>query len=131
METPKRNEAVALWVPNGHLLPDGSWEPGDGTLVFKHEASEFEEQHGFPLYPQSVVDALQGEVSRLRAQLDASMKFIDGLGADLHNRRTADWYPEGAHDAATSMSEDMRLLGNACSDFDPYALNLEPPTDGR
>jgi len=47
-----------------------------------------------------------------------ALDFIEGIGSDLHNRRTADWYPEGANNAAISMSEDMRLLGNACADFD-------------
>lgn len=56
------------------------------------------------------------------------LKFIDGIRDELHNRRTADWYPEGAHNAAAQMSEDMRLLGNACADFDPYTLTGADPT---
>jgi len=49
--------------------------------------------------------------------LQKALDFIDDIRQELHNRRTADWYPEGANNAALSMSEDMRLLGNACADF--------------
>jgi hypothetical protein len=44
--------------------------------------------------------------------LKEAQDVIYGLRQDLHHRRIADWYPEGAHNAAESMSEDMRLLGN-------------------
>lgn len=94
-----------------------------------------------PLYSAATVAALEAEVERLRQhsydteqawlaervraeaaerRVAECLRFIDGVRDDLHNRRTADWFPEGAHDAATSMSEDMRLIGNACTEFDPY-----------
>ncbi len=57
-------------------------------------------------------------ITALLADLDAAVAFIDDLRQDLHSRRIADWYPEGAHNAASSMSEDMRQLGNRCADFD-------------
>jgi|GEM_PF-2895506 len=53
----------------------------------------------------------------LLADLQRAQDFIDGIRQELHQRRVADWYPEGAHNAAEQMSEDMRLLGNACADF--------------
>lgn len=57
-----------------------------------------------------------------------ALVFIEGLRDDLHNRRVADWYPEGANNAALQMSEDMRLIGNRCAEF----LNAHPdaPADG-
>ncbi|MEN1996850.1 hypothetical protein [Stenotrophomonas bentonitica] len=57
----------------------------------------------------------------LLAELQRAQDFIDGIRQELHQRRVADWYPEGAHNAAEQMSEDMRLLGNACADFDTSA----------
>jgi len=54
----------------------------------------------------------------LLKELLRAQEFIDGLMQELHGRRISDWYPEGANNAALSMSEDMRLLGNACADFD-------------
>ena len=57
-------------------------------------------------------------IAELTAEVARAMEFIEGIGSDLLNRRVADWYPEGAHDAASSMGEDMRLIGNACMDFD-------------
>jgi len=57
-------------------------------------------------------------IRALLADLDAAVAFIDDLRQDLHSRRVADWYPEGAHNAAEAMSEDMRRLGNRCADFE-------------
>ena len=61
-------------------------------------------------------------VNELNAQLlealTKSLAFIDGIREDLHSRRATDWFPEAANNAATDMSEDMRLIGNACADFD-------------
>ena len=68
----------------------------------------------------AMTDARNAEAERADAaerRVAECLKFIDGVRDDLHNRRTADWSPEGAHDAATSMSEDMRLIGNACAEF--------------
>lgn len=52
--------------------------------------------------------------------LSRAESFIDGIREELHQRRVCDWYPEGAHNAAAQMSEDMRLIGNACADFNVY-----------
>ena len=60
------------------------------------------------------------EAGRMREALEAlrlAEEFIEQVGNDLHNRRCADWYPEGAHSAAEAMSEDMRLIGNDCMGF--------------
>lgn len=56
--------------------------------------------------------------------LRQAQAFIDGMRSDLHSLRATDWFPEGAHDAASSMSENMRLLGNACADFDCIGAGL-------
>ena len=55
------------------------------------------------------------------SQLQQALDFISEIGAELLHRRSTDWYPEGANNAALSMSEDMRLIGNACADFAPTA----------
>ena len=69
MTTGTKVEAVALWVPNGHTLRDGSWEDGPGDLVRIDEASDFQKLHGFPLVPASAITALEGEVAMLRDAL--------------------------------------------------------------
>lgn len=66
MTTETKVEAVALWVPNGHTLRDGSWEDGPGDLVRIDEASDFQKLHGFPLVPASAITALKGEVERAK-----------------------------------------------------------------
>ncbi|MFX1724975.1 hypothetical protein [Stenotrophomonas sp. AS1] len=58
----------------------------------------------------------------LLAELQRAQEFIDSIRQELHQRRVADWYPEGAHNAADQMSADMRLLGNTCADFDTSAV---------
>lgn len=60
----------------------------------------------------------------LEGALQEAVEFIDGLGAELLNERTADWYPEGANNAASHMSEAMRLAGNRCADY--QALTAQP-----
>lgn len=62
----------------------------------------------------SMLRQVASDAARI-AELEA---FIAGVGNDLLQRRVADWYPEGAHNAASAMSEDMRLIGNACIDID-------------
>jgi len=70
--------------------------------------------------------ALLDERDRLIGELRLAEQFIEQVGNDLHNRRCADWYPEGAHNAAEAMSEDMRLIGNDCMGFDArQALSQE------
>lgn len=74
MTTETKVEAVALWVPNGHTLRDGSWEDGPGDLVRIDEASDFQKRHGFPLVPASAITALEGEIECLRVQLAGSQE---------------------------------------------------------
>lgn len=61
---------------------------------------------------------LASQRADLLEALQNANAFIEGLQDDLHKRRVADWYPEGANNAALQMSEDMRLLGNECANFD-------------
>jgi hypothetical protein len=73
----------------------------------------------------AAISALLAERDAAVKERDAALEFIDDLRQDLHSRRVADWYPEGAHNAAAAMSEDMRLLGNRCADFEVVG-NAEP-----
>ena len=57
-------------------------------------------------------DQAASELSRLQAERDRAVEIIDWAREELHQRRVADWFPEGAHNAAEQMSEDMRLIGN-------------------
>lgn len=65
------------------------------------------------------------ELEITKRKLEAALGFIDNMGCDLLHRRVADWYQEGAHNAAEQMSEDMRLFGNACMEYE--ALSDELP----
>ena len=56
---------------------------------------------------------LTAENERLLRVVEQALVFIECTAIDLHNRRCTDWYPEGAQNAASQMSEDMRLIGNA------------------
>ena len=76
---------------------------------------EHEREHTGCLREQLAALAEQNEKQR-KALLSAN-DFIFTLQQDLHSERCTDWYPEGAHNAATSMSESMRLIGNSCADF--------------
>ena len=63
------------------------------------------------------VAALATQRDELLEALLLSDQFIDHIREDLHSERAANWYPEGANNAALSMSESMRLIGNRCADF--------------
>ena len=83
-------------------------------------------------------DDARERVRQLEALLERADAFIHDLGQDLHSQRVADWYPEGAHNAAETMSEAMRNLGNACADFcvstapaPSAALSDRPVTEGE
>jgi len=87
---------------------------GAHTELSERELLEDEKERGWtqkPLYPASTVAALKARAAELE-------DFIVGIGQDLHHERVADWYPEGANNAALAMSESMRLIGNRCVDFD-------------
>lgn len=72
-------------------------------------------------FPAPVAETAGEAVARdkLVAGLADALAFIDDMGTDLHHARVADWYPEGAHNAASQMSEDMRLAGNRCAAYEP------------
>lgn len=70
------------------------------------------------------VDAIQKKCDDLSSRLEKAQSVIDGTREDLHQRRIADWYPEGEHYAAARMSEDMRLIGNSLA-----AVDLGIPTE--
>lgn len=59
------------------------------------------------------------DLESVKRQLEEALGFIDNMGCDLLHRRVADWFPEGAHNAASQMSEDMREFGNACMAYKP------------
>ena len=61
--------------------------------------------------------ALDEQNEKQRKALLSANDFIFTLQHDLYSERCTDWYPEGAHNAATAMSESMRLIGNRCADF--------------
>lgn len=72
-------------------------------------------------YAQQARADLEAENQRLREALERAELFIDEVRQDLHHERIADWYPEGAHSSAASMSESMRVIGNRCADFEARA----------
>lgn len=76
------------------------------------------------------------DFARLQAERDRAVEIIDWAREELHQRRVADWFPEGAHNAAEQMSEDMRLIGNRLADLDfstlpPPVKEAEPPAPSR
>lgn len=92
----------------------------------------------FPRRVQKVTDALkrkhEKELAALAEQNEKQRKallsandFIFTLQHDLYSERCTDWYPEGAHNAATAMSESMRLIGNRCADFTDVVEALTIP----
>lgn len=73
---------------------------------------------------REIINAKDAEIKRLRDALLHADQFIDSIREDLHSQRTADWYSEGAHNAASAMSESMRLIGNRCADYDAILAAL-------
>ena len=71
--------------------------------------------------------ALAEQNEKMREALLSANDFIFTLQQDLHSERCTDWYPEGAHNAAESMSESMRLIGNSCADFTDVVEALTIP----
>lgn len=61
-------------------------------------------------------------------QLKQALAFIDRIGAELLSRRCTDWYPEGVHDAAVSMCNDMGSLADECIQFDVGPVEQPQPT---
>lgn len=105
-----------VWLTNEQVQTlnerHGWFKHGDGqsgvSRAFANDAVEAHER-------------LRAAAPELLAELQRAQEFIDSIRQELHQRRVADWYPEGAHNAAEQMSEDMRLLGNTCADFDTSA----------
>lgn len=121
MTTPKRNEAVA---PCAWIVSNGGQccEP----WVF-FEKSEVDAMPSAciadPVYSQQTIDALQGEVSRLRAIADAARIYFHGYCQD---------------EASDEVDGNGRGRWTGCPAYQirdalalKEALNLEPPTDGR
>ena len=76
---------------------------------------------------QKQLAALAEQNEKQRKALLSANDFIFTLQQDLHSERCTDWYPEGAHNAAESMSESMRLIGNSCADFTDVVEALTIP----
>lgn len=105
------------------VVADGGVTTGD---CYQQEACEFAGRIG------RVIAALASPpVSERERELEGALRdaqeFIDGLGAELLNERTADWYPEGANNAASHMSEAMRLAGNRCADYQAFTAQPQEP----
>lgn len=49
-------------------------------------------------------------------EVDRLKQAIQDAVDDLQNQRVADWFPEGAHNAADAMSESMRQIANRLVD---------------
>lgn len=119
-------------VENGGAVEAGrdlaAWLQAAATYFEKRPTNGEDRAHWANVFNAENCRAAAAEITRLRAEnawmreaLEEAETFIDGLRQDLFSRRVADWYPEGAHNAAEAMSEDMRLLGNACAGFDARA----------
>lgn len=109
MTTPKRNEAVApvAWVERTEEGHTRMWS-GDLSLWANRPANPE------PLYSQQTIDALQGEVSRLRGAKDRIQQALNAFEVPKMSASKAEYYKAGAR--------AVIALVNA---------NLEPPTDGR
>lgn len=66
------------------------------------------------------VVAARNDAPEILTQLANRVDELTGVISDaidrLQHRRVADYYPEGANNAAQQMSEDMRLLANSLID---------------
>lgn len=125
-------------------LPFKEFRDVDGFYVGQQDAEanwlriadgdQCEPTHWMPLpaapgAPQPAEQAPLTDEKAWREQMLANalreaQAFIDGVRSDLHHLRATDWFPEGANNAALSMSENMRLIGNACADFDTIGAAL-------
>ncbi len=128
MTTPKRNETVnvdavavvqldrmeGLWLD--WLTEGGIAELEEGCVLYVTDVAITDDEGAGQVYPASVVDALQGEVSRLREVAGA---FLDAADA-RDNEETSTQYPE----------HERRLREYKAARKD-LMNNLEPPTDGR
>lgn len=114
MTTPKRNEAVApvAWIGDFglHMLRIGGNSKGYTSAYAKQSRSS---KH--PLYSQQTIDALQGEVSRLREVMARVVNSFERLG----EAKGVLSHLEARRDCENSLIQLKE------------ALNLEPPTDGR
>ncbi len=119
--TPKRNEAVA-WRNRSKLPSHEEWSGWAIHTRFDllestahHYRRMGHEYEAEKLYPANVVDALQGEVSRLRLAAACVVSAFENLG------RAHGVIPN--IEARTDCENSLVRLKEA--------LNLEPPTDGR
>lgn len=127
MTTPKRNEAVAfhdrLFGMKFDLFLDANGEPEVGNMLELRlaatigELALFETKDHSILYPASVVEALQGEVSRLRER-NAALS----LAAYEAERRLSYLMIKNGLKIDASLVEQLQKA---------MTLKLEPPTDGR
>lgn len=88
---------------------------------FKHGDAQSDVSRAFANDAVAAYERVRSAAPELLEALIRAQDFIDTIRQELHQRRVADWYPEGAHNAAEQMSDDMRLLGNSCADFDVSA----------
>lgn len=106
----------------------GPWRIGTGDDVVTdhkvdgvHMSHEAFQAYGGHLVAESIAPQNRPLIAAAPDLLDAlekAQEIINEIREDLHSRRVADWFPEGAHNAANSMSEDMRLIGNRLADVD-------------
>lgn len=108
MTTPKRNEAVA---PCAWIVSNGS-QCCEPWVVF--EKSEVDAMPSAciadPVYSQQTIDALQGEVSRLRAIIDTpqSNDFLRAVSTEAEHQRQR-WGSD--HDAGKTPADWFWLVG--------------------
>lgn len=122
MTTPKRNEAVAT------TRHEAGFE--DGPIFHREEWMRLKDlPKGTKLFTGETVDALQGEVSRLRGLLTAwyaeESRYSPRQSPGHHHQIPGIWD-----------SDNGDLAGKPCAKCALWAeiktiANLEPPTDGR
>lgn len=124
MATPKRNEAVA-WRRRYICPQEGPslwWHCDESDVPTLRAAGCYEVE---PLYSQEQVEALQGEVSRLREALSV---LSEACFSEFCGKETEANEPD---DSKVSFPEDRCHITFGMIRNARKALNLEPPTDGR
>lgn len=122
MTTPKRNEAVApvAWTTPKQMDHFDKVREEGVRDTWADVWLRQREPYTVPLYRASVVEALQGEVSRLRAAAEADSAYLRHLisAISAFKGKRGAFMALGAQDART-----VRLW--------ELLNNLEPPTDAR